>query len=103
MDTSAITRTKTMAEAIRAMAARLMPQAPQIRTGLAHVQIEMQRGELLDPAIGNLETALHTDRFDLDNSRPLDKEGPVDRVVEGLRITWRRCQNDGHNVAGREA
>jgi predicted Zn-dependent protease len=44
-------------------AVRLMPQAPQIRTGLAHVQIELQRDDLLDAAVGHLEAALHEDRF----------------------------------------
>lgn len=42
-------------------AVRLMPEAPQIRTGLAHAYIELQRDDLLDRAIGHLEAALQQD------------------------------------------
>jgi predicted Zn-dependent protease len=43
-------------------AVRLMPGAPQIRSGLAHVQLEMQRNDILDQTVGHLEAALHEDR-----------------------------------------
>ncbi|MPY70628.1 MAG: M48 family metalloprotease [Alphaproteobacteria bacterium] len=44
-------------------AVRLMPGAPQIRSGLAHVQLEMQRNDILDQTVGHLEAALNEDRF----------------------------------------
>jgi predicted Zn-dependent protease len=43
-------------------AIRLMPNAPQIRSGLAHAYIELQRDDLLEQAAGHLEAALQEDR-----------------------------------------
>ena len=43
-------------------AVRLLPDAPQLRTGLAHAQIELNRADLLPDAINNLRRALAVDR-----------------------------------------
>lgn len=43
-------------------AVRLLPDAPQLRTGLAHAQIELNRADLLPDAINNLRRALAADR-----------------------------------------
>lgn len=42
---------------------RLLPNAPLLRTALAHVEIEMNRPELIDDAIVHTEAALREDRF----------------------------------------
>ena len=42
---------------------RLLPNAPLLRTSLAHVEIEMNRPELIDDAITHTEAALRVDRF----------------------------------------
>jgi predicted Zn-dependent protease len=42
-------------------AVRLMPGAPQLRTGLAHAQLELNRADLLAGAISHLRRALETD------------------------------------------
>lgn len=39
-------------------AVRMMPNAPLLRIGLAHAQIELNRTDLLEPAVRNLEMAL---------------------------------------------
>jgi predicted Zn-dependent protease len=41
---------------------RLLPDAPQLRVGLAHAQIELNRADLLPQASQNLRRALGTDR-----------------------------------------
>ena len=41
---------------------RLLPDAPQLRIGLAHAQIELNRADQLPDAIDNLRRALGTDR-----------------------------------------
>lgn len=45
-------------------AVELLPNVPLLRTELAHVQIEMNRPELLDSTIASLNEALRVDRFD---------------------------------------
>lgn len=45
-------------------AVELLPNVPLLRTELAHVQIELNRPELLDAAIESLKEALRVDRFD---------------------------------------
>lgn len=45
-------------------AVELLPDVPMLRTELAHVQIEMNRPELLDSTIASLNEALRVDRFD---------------------------------------
>jgi predicted Zn-dependent protease len=45
-------------------AVELLPHVPLLRTELAHVQIELNRPELLDSTIDNLTQALRVDRFD---------------------------------------
>jgi predicted Zn-dependent protease len=42
---------------------KLLPNAPLLRTSLAHVEIEMNRPELLDDALVHTEAALRIDRF----------------------------------------
>ena len=42
---------------------RLLPKAPLLRTALAHVEIEMNRPELLDEALVHTQAALRLDRF----------------------------------------
>lgn len=42
---------------------RLLPTAPLLRTSLAHVEIEMNRPDLLEDAIVHTEAALREDRF----------------------------------------
>ena len=42
---------------------RLLPNAPLLRTSLAHVEIEMNRPELIDDAITHTDAALRVDRF----------------------------------------
>ena len=44
-------------------AVKLRPQQPLLRVGLAHVQIETNKPDLIKLAIGNLEQALRYDRF----------------------------------------
>ena len=44
-------------------AVNLRPQQPLLRVGLAHVQIELNRPDLIKSAVGNLEQALRYDRF----------------------------------------
>lgn len=43
------------------MAVRLAPNAPLLRVGLAHVQVELNRPALLSAALGHLKHALRTD------------------------------------------
>ncbi len=43
-------------------AVRLLPDAPLLRIGLAHAQIELNRKDLLAPAIANLERALRVNK-----------------------------------------
>ena len=45
-------------------AVELRPNVPLLRTELAHVQIELNRPDLLDSTIANLNEALRVDRFD---------------------------------------
>ena len=42
---------------------RLLPNAPLLRTALAHVEIEMNRPELIDDALIHTKAALRVDRF----------------------------------------
>jgi predicted Zn-dependent protease len=42
---------------------RLLPNAPLLRTALAHVEIEMNRPELIDDALIHTKAALRQDRF----------------------------------------
>ncbi|RZO38218.1 MAG: M48 family peptidase [Rhodospirillaceae bacterium] len=44
-------------------AVKLSPQQPLLRVGLAHVQIEINKPNLIKSAIGNIEQALRYDRF----------------------------------------
>ena len=44
-------------------AVKLRPYQPLLRVGLAHVQIELNRPDLIKSAIGNLEQALRYDRY----------------------------------------
>ena len=44
-------------------AVKLRPHQPLMRVGLAHVQIELNKPDLIRSAIGNLEQALRYDRF----------------------------------------
>ena len=44
-------------------AVKLSPQQPLLRVGLAHVQIEINKPDLIKSAIGNIEEALRYDRF----------------------------------------
>lgn len=44
-------------------AVSLMPDAPLLRTSLAHVAIEMDRPELLETALRHVRSALRVDRF----------------------------------------
>jgi predicted Zn-dependent protease len=45
-------------------AVKLLPGSSLLRTELAHVQLELNRPELLDNTIANLKEALRVDRFD---------------------------------------
>jgi len=44
-------------------AVRLLPDAPLLRTSIAHVELEMGRDDLLDDALAHLKEALRADRF----------------------------------------
>jgi len=44
-------------------AVRLLPREPLLLTSLAHLQIELNRPELLEPALANVKRALRVERF----------------------------------------
>lgn len=44
-------------------AVRMRPDEPLLRVGLSHIQIELNRPELMKPALSNLEQALRKDRY----------------------------------------